>query len=349
MAEVPMAPNVTLIFGPMLIGVFFNMILYGILIVQTYHYYLSYKGDVHWIRCLVSEVLYLFVIETVNTGCDMAMMYQTLINNFGKADTTKFFPTLLAAEPITIVRPSRVGRTMGITIQLQVVISTPIQLFFAYRIRLLSKSNLLGGIIAFFATVSLGGGAWSTVRIVKTKVFAHKPELHLPALVWLLSAVVSDVMITVVLVITLNKRRTGFIATDDAIAKIIRMTVQTGLLTSLFAIGDVIFFMTLPHTAVNFVWDLALTKLYSNCLLSTLNTRAELKESSGPRQLSLSGNVGMDMREFNLPTQASPPFYELNTPKSSEGYQTRTPDLEYGITVTTVVETKGDTNSSCSA
>lgn len=324
-----MAPNVTLIFGPMLIGVFFNMILYGILIVQTYHYYLSYKGDVHWIRCLV---LYLFVIETVNTGCDMAMMYQTLINNFGKADTTKFFPTLLAAEPITIV-----------------VISTPIQLFFAYRIRLLSKSNLLGGIIAFFATVSLGGGAWSTVRIVKTKVFAHKPELHLPALVWLLSAVVSDVMITVVLVITLNKRRTGFIATDDAIAKIIRMTVQTGLLTSLFAIGDVIFFMTLPHTAVNFVWDLALTKLYSNCLLSTLNTRAELKESSGPRQLSLSGNVGMDMREFNLPTQASPPFYELNTPKSSEGYQTRTPDLEHGITVTTVVETKGDTNSSCSA
>lgn len=324
-----MAPNVTLIFGPMLIGVFFNMILYGILIVQTYHYYLSYKGDVHWIRCLV---LYLFVIETVNTGCDMAMMYQTLINNFGKADTTKFFPTLLAAEPITIV-----------------VISTPIQLFFAYRIRLLSKSNWLAGIIAFFATVSLGGGAWSTVRIVKTKVFAHKPELHLPALVWLLSAVVSDVMITVVLVITLNKRRTGFIATDDAISKIIRMTVQTGLLTSLFAIGDVIFFMTLPHTAVNFVWDLALTKLYSNCLLSTLNTRAELKESSGPRQLSLSGNVGMDMREFNLPTQASPPFYELNTPKSSEGYQTRTPDLEHGITVTTVVETKGDTNSSCSA
>ena len=45
----------------------------------------------------------------------------------------------------------------------------------------------------------------------------------------------------------------------------------------------------------NFIWDLALTKLYSNCLLSTLNARTELKESSGPRRLSLSGNVGMDM------------------------------------------------------
>ncbi|KIJ93756.1 hypothetical protein K443DRAFT_12623 [Laccaria amethystina LaAM-08-1] len=94
----------------------------------------------------------------------------------------------------------------------------------------------------------------------------------------------------------------------------------------------------------NFIWDLALTKLYSNCLLSTLNARAELKESSGtysnhrPRHLSLSGNVEMDMRGFNPPTQAPPPFYELN--------QTRNTDLEYGITVTKVVETKGDMNSS---
>ncbi|KIJ92324.1 hypothetical protein K443DRAFT_13695 [Laccaria amethystina LaAM-08-1] len=30
MSEVPKAPNVTLISGPMLIGVFFNMILYGV-------------------------------------------------------------------------------------------------------------------------------------------------------------------------------------------------------------------------------------------------------------------------------------------------------------------------------
>ena len=31
----------------------------------------------------------------------------------------------------------------------------------------------------------------------------------------------------------------------------------------------------------NFIWDLALTKLYSNCLLSTLNARASLQELTG--------------------------------------------------------------------
>jgi hypothetical protein len=43
----------------------------------------------------------------------------------------------------------------------------------------------------------------------------------------------------------------------------------------------------------NFIWDLALTKLYSNCLLSTLNARASLKEmtshQSGNRQASTIG------------------------------------------------------------
>lgn len=37
-----------------------------------------------------------------------------------------------------------------------VFISTPIQLFFAWRIKVLIKSNILALIIAFFALVSMG-------------------------------------------------------------------------------------------------------------------------------------------------------------------------------------------------
>lgn len=43
----------------------------------------------------------------------------------------------------------------------------------------------------------------------------------------------------------------------------------------------------------NFLWDLALSKLYSNCLLSTLNARASLNNmsSSNSRHRGLSGLV----------------------------------------------------------
>ncbi|KAF8960453.1 hypothetical protein BDZ97DRAFT_1665838 [Flammula alnicola] len=254
-------------FGPMLIGTFVNMILYGILVVQAYHYYLTFRKDAPWIKYLV---LYLFILETINTGCDMAMMFQPLITEFGT-------PTLTAL-PRRKVLPDMCVYCVYITLKRLVAVSTPIQIFFAWRIKLLTKSNILALFIVTLSLVSLVGGSWTTAKIVEIKLFSRKPELHLPALVWFLSACVCDVLITVVLVFTLSKRKTGFVATDDAISKIIRMTVQTGMLTAFFAVGDVVFFMS-EH--FNFLWDLSLSKLYANCLLSTLNARLSLQEHSG--------------------------------------------------------------------
>ncbi|KAF8957376.1 hypothetical protein BDZ97DRAFT_1846481 [Flammula alnicola] len=214
--------NVKLLFGPMLLGVFINMVLYGVLIMQAYHYYQNFKRDARWIKCLV---LYLFIVETINTGCDIAIMYEPLIERFGEPDATKFFPTLFPAEPILIV-----------------AVSTPIQLFFAWRIWIITKSNFLPLLVSFFAIASLVGGTYTTVLIVKIKLFARKPELHWPALVWFLSACIADILITVVLVTSLSRRKTGFASTDDAISKIIRITVQTGMLTSVsFAISHIFY------------------------------------------------------------------------------------------------------------
>ncbi|TEB27769.1 hypothetical protein FA13DRAFT_1794514 [Coprinellus micaceus] len=343
-----MAPNIQLSFGPMLIGTFVNMILYGILIMQTYHYYLTYKSDPKWIKTLV---YYLFIVESLNTACDIQMMYQPLIQHFGEAEATKFFPMMFAAEPIVIV-----------------AVSTPIQFFFAWRVRLLTKSNWLAFVICFFSIVSMAGGIWTTVLIVKVKLFSRKEEMHWSALVWFLAACVADIIITVVLVITLSRRKTGFSATDDAIQKIIRMTVQTGALTALFAVGDVVFFMSLGRTALNFLWDLALSKLYANCLLSTLNARATIKEStqgSNPRQSNQGnrrGGTGSGVEgAYNIPPLASHLASSANTHYSEFeldeagitnlnrsatgsvfGEKRSQSDLEYGITVTKVVETLED-------
>ncbi|KAF8914426.1 hypothetical protein CPB84DRAFT_1759235 [Gymnopilus junonius] len=311
-------PDVRLLFGPMLMGVFINMLLYGILVVQTYHYYQTFKRDAPWIKYLV---FYLFIIESLNSAFDMAMMWQALIQGYGQPP--KFFPTLFAAEPIVIV-----------------MVSTPIQMFFAWRIKLLTKSNILALIIVALSVVSLGGGTYTTALIIKIKLFARKPELHWPALVWFLSATVADVMITAVLVMTLSRRKTGFVATDDAISKIIRMTVQTGMVTAFFALGDVVFFMTLPHTALNFLWDLSLSKLYSNCLLSTLNARESLQDLTGyqsqQRHIVSSGGNRRPEERIDPPAHIlSSSMYELDTHKVNR-------DMEYGVTITKIVETRQD-------
>ncbi|KAG9217885.1 hypothetical protein CCMSSC00406_0005255 [Pleurotus cornucopiae] len=316
-------PDVRLLFGPMLLGVFLNMILYGILIVQMLSYFKMYRNDSLYMKLFVG---YLLVVETANTALDMHIMYEPLILNFGLPDTIKRFPTLFVTEPLIIV-----------------LVSTPIQLFFAWRIYKVTRSYWVPAVIFLFSITALAGGVWTTAKLGIIQLFSRKPELHTPALLWFLSASVADICITVALVVSLTRRKTGFERTDSVIDKIIRMSVQTGAVTAFFAVADVIFFMALPRTALNFIWDLALSKLYSNCLLSTLNARETLVNH--PSLGSSNGNVNCNISasgprrhtESFMPPRA-PNCYELDTHvvKAREG--SLVDDLEYGVTVTKVVE-----------
>jgi len=143
------------------------------------------------------------------------------------------------------------------------------------------------------------------------------------------------------------------------------------MITAICAVGDVAFFMALPHAALNFVWDLALAKLYTNCLMSNLNARADLRGSSQnmssaafmnallesetstnaqvtPTGLRLGQNVHHIIR--------SPEVYELENTKTFEASQSQSSHLEvyhanHGVKVTRVVQTLMDpvmqTDTSC--
>ncbi|KAJ3839702.1 hypothetical protein F5878DRAFT_615550 [Lentinula raphanica] len=305
----------------MLIGVFFNMILYGVLLNQMFFYYQTYKSDTLWIKCLVT---YLFIVETANTVFDILIMYQPLITQYGTEKAVKYFPTLFMTEPIVVV-----------------LVSMPIQCFFAWRILKITKSYIIPAIIVLLALTSATGGFITGIKLVILKVFIKKPELHWSALLWFLPSCVADILITVTLVQSLSKRKNGFSATNTMIDKLIRMTVQTGMITAICAIGDVACFMALPHTAINFIWDLALAKLYTNCLMSTLNARSSLLITS---RSSTSGGMYIDVRNSSnhkdassripqsgvrfarnphLNSGAGSDIYELESPKALEAAQVR--------------------------
>lgn len=105
----------------------------------------------------------------------------------------------------------------------QVIISTPIQMFIAWRIRVLSKSIWLAVVICILAVISLGiciysqkactnvpsgGGIWLTIAVTEIRRFARKPELHWPALTWLLASAIADVLITASLTFSLVSNET---------------------------------------------------------------------------------------------------------------------------------------------
>ncbi|EGN91866.1 hypothetical protein SERLA73DRAFT_191884 [Serpula lacrymans var. lacrymans S7.3] len=203
-------------------------------------------------------VFYLIIAETVNTCCDMYLIYQPLVQEYNTSAAVTYFPMMLAASPIVTV-----------------CVSTPVQIFTAWRISVVSQRKIMAIIISLCALLSFVGAFWVGVEVVTFKLFSQKASFrfNLPAVIWFTASVAADLLITVTLVLSLSARRTGYMFTNVSINRIIRMTIQTGLTTLLFAIADLLSFTISPQTAENFVWDFSISKLYTNALLSTLNAR----------------------------------------------------------------------------
>ncbi|KAH8813837.1 hypothetical protein DL96DRAFT_505699 [Flagelloscypha sp. PMI_526] len=261
-------------YGPMLVGTFFNLILYGIFVLQAFNYWQTYKGDHGWLRALV---LYLFVAETANSIACIFIPYQPLVLQNGTDLPLQMLPTALAADPIT-----------------SVLISTPVQLFIAYRMKVISNSWILPTIVFVIALASCGGGLWLGGVVIMIKGIPVNGEMETPATVWLSASAAADVFITVGLTWSLYRSKTGFATTDTMINKIIRLTIQTGLITSLFALLDIILFQALPTSSASFTFDFMLSKLYSNSLLSTLNARASLNDLVNSRPIQSNVLFGTD-------------------------------------------------------
>ncbi|KAJ7731329.1 hypothetical protein DFH07DRAFT_847470 [Mycena maculata] len=258
----PPAPNVELLFGPLLIGTLLNTTLYGVLLVQMLMYFTRYKRDGKWLRFLA---LYLLIGETVNTVFDIGLIYEPLIVRYATTKALEVSPLLLRPDAAVTV-----------------LISTPIQLFVAWRVKIITKSYLFPALISILSIISLGGGLSVTIIVSLHSDYADFGSFHPYVITWLSSTAACDVILSAALIYSLYTRKTGVRPTDRYVDRIIRLTVQTGSITAVTALLDLLVFLFKPNTTLQFIWDFPLSKLYSNALLSTLNARIWTEEAAHP-------------------------------------------------------------------
>ncbi|KAJ7058481.1 hypothetical protein C8F01DRAFT_291916 [Mycena amicta] len=266
-------PSFELMFAPLLLGVILNAMLFGVFVVQVHSYFHLYKSDYAWIRYLI---YYLIVLESVNTACNIGLIYEPLITLHSTREFCSHEFNIVHDPPDSPLVQVNSPKMLAADPIVTVLISTPVQLFMAWRIRLVTKSNRLAALVALLAFTSLVGGVAATVLVAMNPRFDHFKADEVPLAVWLTSTAFTDLFITAFLVNFLWVNKTGFKTQTDSVAdKIIFFTVQTGMLTSFAAIADVTLFLVLPHTTVMFIWDFSLSKLYSICLIATLNARQD--------------------------------------------------------------------------
>jgi len=239
-------------FGYMFIGLIFNILLYGVVTTQVFLYYTTYRRDRSWIKLYVAI---LFFCDTLNSIFDIACVYIPLINNFGDTDALGYASWWFGTDPA-----------------MTVIIAMMVQMFFAWRVKVLTGSML---VVCFIVLCSIGqfcGGLGMSIAIGMIPQYSQFRRFEAIVIVWLACAVLADVAITISLVWRLRSEKTGFPATDDVVNKIIRMTVQTGLITTLCGIAHLVSFLA-TSSGIHLIFNLCLAKLYTISLMSSLNAR----------------------------------------------------------------------------
>ncbi|KAJ7573974.1 hypothetical protein C8J56DRAFT_980396 [Mycena floridula] len=247
--------------GPLLIGLTVNVLLYGIMLVQSYLYVKTYFKDPLWIRCYVWVLL---LVDTLNTGFLFVYLYNSVIRCF--ADDT----ALTTANWVFATDPAMTA-----------IIGSMVQLFFAWRISVLRVRHWVVFFTISCAIIGFLAGTSTSVAIGFVPEFSLFQRFRAAVIVWLLSAACGDIVITWTMVNYLRDHRTGYAATDDRIEQIIRLTIQTGMLTAVWSIVDLCVYLGDP-TGMHLAFNLPLSKLYSNSLMSSLNARGGWRDVDPP-------------------------------------------------------------------
>ncbi|EKM51209.1 uncharacterized protein PHACADRAFT_213079 [Phanerochaete carnosa HHB-10118-sp] len=274
------------IHGPGLIGAFLNVFLLGIVVTQVFYYFTTYKKDRLWIKAYVAV---LAVADLVNSIFDIYWLYVDLIDDFGNSADISVADWRFATDP------AMVG-----------IIATLVQLFFAWRLKVLTNNWWITGLVVLTAIASCCGGLGTAIAIHFVKQYKNFYKFDSIVAVWLASMAVCDTVIAIAMTWRLKRHKTGFQQTDDVVNKIIRLTVSTGAISAIWAIVDLILFLSV-RTGVHLALNLPLAKLYTNSLLSSLNSRSGLKfnteESDGDRQ-----NMDKPVK-----SHAAPKFLQLSS------------------------------------
>ncbi|KAK0235368.1 hypothetical protein EDD85DRAFT_73655 [Armillaria nabsnona] len=289
------------IYAPLMVGAFVTSVLYGVTVMQMYIYYQTSQKDPRWMRLFV---FYLLLAETTNTILDVGIVFEPLILRYGSE-----IPLIRSPLPLQL--------TDGV---MTVLISTPVQMFMAWRIRIITKSRIPALVIAVFSLTAMAGGIWTTVSVSLQPDYQQFADFRAAPITWLVSSAVTDILVSCFLVYSLSRKRNAF--SNDIISRLIRYNVQTGTITSIAALADAIVFITDSNATVFFSWDLCIAKLYSLSLLSSLNARssAQALKAYEPNPLFNSSEESSNSLHFRAPplmnVAPNDNVYELRTVSS---------------------------------
>ncbi|KAJ7657577.1 hypothetical protein B0H17DRAFT_1145815 [Mycena rosella] len=181
--------------------------------------------------------------------------------------------------------------TLAAIAPLTALVAFLVQLFYLWRIWVISNGKngfipilaiigftATGSCIAgWYAGIALPNGGSGPLAQVNFKRSIKTFNLDPAVTTWLAGAMACDVIITITLVVQLAVRRNeALVATKRIVHRAIRMAIETGAVTSVAVTIELALILNAQTTSWYFMLGLLITKIYSNSLLASLNSRSPI-------------------------------------------------------------------------
>ncbi|SJL07002.1 uncharacterized protein ARMOST_10344 [Armillaria ostoyae] len=276
MQPVPADYPIAELSGPYVVGALLNWGLFGTLSVQLYLYYLAFPNDRRFTKYLVYGI---YVIEFTQTVLVTYDAFATFGYGFGDMDAL----TRMNYNWLTVPVMSAVAAGVG-------------QVFYAYRISVVSKSRIIPIFIICISLTSSVAAMMTGIYAIQagdlTKMNNRKTTIAIG--IWCGASALCDIIIAICMthyassfslsvifidvdaISQLIMRTTDFHHTQMLVTKIIRLTIETGSVTAVVALLNFVLFIAFPHQISFITPGLLVPKLYANAVYMVLNSRFQI-------------------------------------------------------------------------
>ncbi|KAF9560028.1 hypothetical protein CPC08DRAFT_818458 [Agrocybe pediades] len=243
--------------GAVEVATFLSLVLYGVSLSQGYTYFRRFEEDRFALKFMVSMLLCLETFHAFTAG--MAIYYDT-VTRWKTAEANSY--------PISV------------NAVLETLITLLVHCFFCLRIYRLCGRLSISIVCFILALARFIGGVALAVEVFKDVPNEINNGVGVVArFSWIVTAALTcgsaaDILIAMSMIYSLKEMISpdNLQSTRDALNRLIRFSLQTGLITSMTSLAVIAFFQAMS----NMIWFglyIVLAKLYSNSLLASLNTR----------------------------------------------------------------------------
>ncbi|KAF7351558.1 hypothetical protein MSAN_01588300 [Mycena sanguinolenta] len=174
---------------PVFLGTLGSWALFGVLAVQIGIYYWAFPKDSAAAKVLVASVALLEIITTFT----------------GARDAVRIFG-------ISWGNPQILNDVGWGWLSVPVVVGAIGQIFFAWRIYIISRGFWIPALIVAVSIVSMSGGIWAGVQLSAVRIFSGLPpgSNFKPIIIWLVASSLCDLIIGAGTAFYLLRARSGF-------------------------------------------------------------------------------------------------------------------------------------------